>query len=60
MVQNEDMRGEFADLEDLEQKQAEANACAQVQQSWMQRQSLISMRQQQEEQFRLIEILQTT
>jgi len=50
-VQTTDMRGEFADLEQLEDKQiaAEANGCAQTQQGWMQRQQLLSMRQQQDE-----------
>ena len=33
-----DLRGEFADLEDLEERQMEINSCVQTQSSWMQRQ----------------------
>ena len=33
-----DLRGEFADLEDLEERQTGINSCVQTQSSWMQRQ----------------------
>lgn len=60
-VQTVDMRGEFADLEELENKRkAEQNSCVTTQTSWMQRQQLVAMRQQQDEQFRIMEILIST
>ena len=60
-VQTVDMRNEFADLEELEEKQAsEVSRCAQTQSGWMQRQQLMAMRQQQDEQFRMMELLYTT
>lgn len=39
-----DLRGEFADLEELEEKQVEVNKCMQTQSSWIQRQQLMAMR----------------